>query len=360
MGSPELMRVFIEATAIGDALGATTEFLSFADAAEGVVRGREQGYPWRPIGGGWLNLKAGECTDDTAMSVLLADALDDMVTLDVRRLASLFAQWVKTGPPDVGGTIRAVVAAQGFTTDPLAVSAAYFRRYPDRCGNGALMRNAVCAAAAPDLAHAFRWSLLQGAVTHYHPLWVLCCAMQIWLMWETFEERWPFGWHDDWVEAWHAAWTSWVSNEADEDVKAWLAEVQKDDSLNNAMRAVCDAEFGADEFDPFSIDLGPIQGWALVGLQIAVWAMQWCQRSASQYPFAVPAGLTVCADVFAQRRHRVVGWLPLLGHDADTYGAIAGPMIACGMGKPFGKQFLNHVQVPSLGTLVGADEAFRD
>ena len=56
--------------ALGDALGATVEFMNAAEirAAHGVHR--------ELTGGGWLRLKPGKVTDDTEMSLCLARAIE--------------------------------------------------------------------------------------------------------------------------------------------------------------------------------------------------------------------------------------------------------------------------------------------
>ena len=55
--------------AIGDAIGATTEFMSEEKIKSYYGEIKDM------IGGGWLNLKAGEITDDTQMTICVMDAL---------------------------------------------------------------------------------------------------------------------------------------------------------------------------------------------------------------------------------------------------------------------------------------------
>ncbi|MBA2876250.1 ADP-ribosylglycohydrolase family protein [Thermaerobacillus caldiproteolyticus] len=52
--------------AIGDALGATTEFMNITEIQE------KYGKVTDIIGGGWLNLSPGKVTDDTAMTIAVA------------------------------------------------------------------------------------------------------------------------------------------------------------------------------------------------------------------------------------------------------------------------------------------------
>ncbi len=55
--------------AIGDALGATVEFLTPRE-----IRAR-YGVHRDIVGGGWLNLPAGQVTDDTTMALALGEAI---------------------------------------------------------------------------------------------------------------------------------------------------------------------------------------------------------------------------------------------------------------------------------------------
>jgi len=67
--------------AVGDALGATTEFMTPTE-----VRARF-GIHRKMIGGGWLRLKPGQVTDDTAMSVALSRSVLAAGGWDVRSVA---------------------------------------------------------------------------------------------------------------------------------------------------------------------------------------------------------------------------------------------------------------------------------
>lgn len=59
--------------AIGDAMGATTEFMDENKIKEkyGIVKD--------VIGGGWLDIIAGDVTDDTEMSMCVMDVLMEQV-----------------------------------------------------------------------------------------------------------------------------------------------------------------------------------------------------------------------------------------------------------------------------------------
>ena len=59
--------------AVGDALGATVEFLTPREIR--ATFARDGGVHRQMIGGGWLRLKPGQVTDDTTMALALGDAI---------------------------------------------------------------------------------------------------------------------------------------------------------------------------------------------------------------------------------------------------------------------------------------------
>jgi ADP-ribosyl-[dinitrogen reductase] hydrolase len=150
--------------ALGDALGATVEFMT---PREIVVR---HGGPLREIiGGGWLNLKAGQVTDDTTMSLALGDGLLAAhrrgAPLDAHDMAESFVRWWRGKPVDCGNTCRRGIMrylADGSLQGPLNEGDG---------GNGALMRNLPVALATlghPDNMRSA--SLTQAHITHHHVL----------------------------------------------------------------------------------------------------------------------------------------------------------------------------------------------
>ena len=145
--------------AIGDALGATVEFMTKGEIAAryGVHR--------NIVGGGWLRLAPGGVTDDTEMALALGRSLVRCGQLDIRDICDEFAAWLKAGPIDVGNTCRRGIRryiTQGAVEGPL---------FDGDAGNGAAMRIlpvALATVAHPD--QAAPWSLAQCHVTHHHPL----------------------------------------------------------------------------------------------------------------------------------------------------------------------------------------------
>ena len=138
--------------AIGDALGATVEFMTKREIAA------EYGVHREIMGGGWLRLKPGQVTDDTQMALALGRSLVRCGGLDLRDVCEEFAAWLKSGPIDVGNTCRRGIRryiVHGTVEGTFA---------PGDAGNGAAMRVLpVALATFGDPGKAEAWSLAQGA-----------------------------------------------------------------------------------------------------------------------------------------------------------------------------------------------------
>jgi ADP-ribosyl-[dinitrogen reductase] hydrolase len=145
--------------AIGDALGATVEFMTKGEIAE------RHGLHREITGGGWLRLKPGQVTDDTEMTLALARSLIRKGGLDLGDVCEEFAAWLKSRPIDVGSTCRRGIRryiTEGTTQGP------YF---DGDAGNGAAMRVlpvALTTFGKPPRAE--EWTRAQSHITHHHPL----------------------------------------------------------------------------------------------------------------------------------------------------------------------------------------------
>jgi len=151
--------------AVGDALGATTEFMKPED-----IR-RQYGVHERIRGGGWLNLPPGRVTDDTEMSQCVARAILAKGGWDLAAVAEEFARWLRGNPVDVGSTcrrgIRDYILKRQLSTPPNEWDA----------GNGAAMRVApVALFALGDEELLARLAVEQARLTHNHPLSDASCV----------------------------------------------------------------------------------------------------------------------------------------------------------------------------------------
>lgn len=145
--------------AVGDALGASVEFMTSGEIAE------RYGKHCRMVGGGWLELAPGQVTDDTEMTLCVGRVITDSGGWEVRAVCEEFSRWLRGVPADVGNTCRRGIRryiVDGSTSTP-----------PNEGdgGNGACMRNLPVALATLNDPQAFRtWSLEQCHTTHNHPL----------------------------------------------------------------------------------------------------------------------------------------------------------------------------------------------
>ncbi|MDD4912877.1 MAG: ADP-ribosyl-[dinitrogen reductase] hydrolase [Sideroxydans sp.] len=114
--------------AIGDALGATVEFMTPREIQlQYVVHDKLRG-------GGWLHLKPGQVTDDTTMALALGESIITAGMVDALSVAQAFDEWMRGKPVDIGNTVRRNLLQFRKTGNPEAP-------YSDHdAGNGAAMR----------------------------------------------------------------------------------------------------------------------------------------------------------------------------------------------------------------------------
>ena len=145
--------------AIGDALGATVEFMTAREIAA------RYGVHKRMIGGGWLKLSPGQVTDDTQMSLSLGRSLVRNQGFNLKDICDEFAAWLATGPIDVGNTCRRGI-------NRYIVHGTMQGEYNEGdAGNGAAMRVLPIALSTWNGSEAFtQWTLQQCHITHNHPL----------------------------------------------------------------------------------------------------------------------------------------------------------------------------------------------
>lgn len=125
---------------IGDALGATLEFMT-KDEIKHIY-----GLHTELLGGGYWDLSPGEVTDDTAMTIAVAQGILADSTNPVLSIANNFTQWLKTKPKDIGKICKIVLEegtkkGTSLETEWLAIAEnAHIRSGQRSAGNGSLMR----------------------------------------------------------------------------------------------------------------------------------------------------------------------------------------------------------------------------
>lgn len=154
------------AFAIGDAMGATTEFLT-RDQIK-----KTYGSVDDIIGGGWLHLKRGQVTDDTQMMICVYEGMRGRPTdkaepgyygtLD--NICQKFREWADSNPPDIGNTCRAAIYSSPNTNYFSWIEANEYRQQTHgiyEYGNGGVMRCLVPALMGNQVL-----TLDQAYITH--------------------------------------------------------------------------------------------------------------------------------------------------------------------------------------------------
>lgn len=266
--------------AIGDAMGATTEFMNSAEIRKkyGIVKDI--------IGGGWLHLNPGEVTDDTQMMLCVYRGIRDgngslNRTLDL--ICKEFREWADSFPPDIGGACyRAIYGTN-------EISASKWRKANrDRqrltgvkdYGNGGLMRCLVpCLMDKLDLA------VNQSALTHTNVL----CNIQVKLyydaLWKALNDCKPadIEWHEP---------TGHALN-TERNAEFWLG------STNSFEEAIIGAVNDGGDADTIAALTGGLAG-AYYGAKAI--PSRWVQQL---YPKTVMALMVVSEYILAQYRSKM-------------------------------------------------------
>lgn len=151
------------AFAIGDAMGATTEFMTKDQIKVLFPKGLKD-----IVGGGWLGLPRGEVTDDTEMMMAVAQAYMDAYSMNeevyLLKCCENFTSWMNSHPRDVGNTCRTAIIENGGKPPLTWIASSWDRQTRGNrrdLGNGSLMR-----ALVPSLMGDYKGAIDQGKLTH--------------------------------------------------------------------------------------------------------------------------------------------------------------------------------------------------
>lgn len=157
--------------ALGDALGATTEFMSRSEIRRRWPRGHRE-----IIGGGAFGWAKGAVTDDTEMALCIVRGVrkagtDARVGEIVGAVGDEFMKWRAKNPPDIGNTVRLALDLYEQSGDWGEVAAGVRHALGDRAGgNGALMRTLPISLFWPnDEKRIIEVGLAVSRMTHPHP-----------------------------------------------------------------------------------------------------------------------------------------------------------------------------------------------
>ncbi|MFJ8236367.1 ADP-ribosylglycohydrolase family protein [Ureibacillus sp. NPDC094379] len=156
--------------AVGDALGATTEFMTKEEIKA------QYGKVTEIMGGGVWGLAQGETTDDTAMTLAVVKGIMANPNDPIEEIGKEFLLWEKTDPVDIGITIRTVFGNyQGDWFQ--AAEEAHDQLGGLSAGNGTLMRCLPIALAYSEQTKIDEISATQSKMTHYDDLASEACVI---------------------------------------------------------------------------------------------------------------------------------------------------------------------------------------
>ena len=154
--------------AVGDAMGAPLEFMSAAEIK------RKHGEVREMLGGGWLNVEPGEVTDDTQMTLAVAEGIAAAGADPFKAIGENFLRWYGTRPKDVGNTCASVLSTMAYGRDGYegdwqkAAAQLCTRTNGKTAGNGALMRTVYPALYYRHTSTAEDVAVRIGRMTHWH------------------------------------------------------------------------------------------------------------------------------------------------------------------------------------------------
>lgn len=191
--------------AVGDALGAPLEFMSAKEIQH------KHGTVKEMIGGGWLNVKPGEITDDTQMTIAAALGVAIHPENPEPWAGKHFAEWAMGGPKDIGGTCRSAITnalqmmlgrpdlknCKGLAPYELWEQAAQLTAQQNgnrSAGNGALMRTVYPGLYYTDESRAVEVADRIGRLTHWDDQSAEACILYTKMLYsliENFEKDFP-------------------------------------------------------------------------------------------------------------------------------------------------------------------------
>ncbi len=157
--------------AVGDALGSTVEYLSKEEIK------RRHGQLRDIVGGGWLGLKPGEWTDDSAMTIAVAKGILANPHDPVRRIGENFIEFAKIDHPAMGLFTRLAIRKYNKLKNWQKAAEEIHKEEGLTAGNGALMRTLPVAFMYKDPADIYMMSMMIARMTHWDPEAGLTCCL---------------------------------------------------------------------------------------------------------------------------------------------------------------------------------------
>ena len=321
------MRLLLAGLAAGDCIGSLVEHRPWSIVAERYERHKGAGWPFRAVASGmWTE---GEPTDDTDMAMAIIRAYWRATKWDPRVIAEKFAEWLQAGPKDIGATTSVAINRYISGASWFLAGRPHWERNPHNSANGSLMRNGVVPAFATDELDLITKTVEHAIITHFDPLSVLCCCIHSYLIWDLLHGRESVDWYEELRELWR----TWESSGLSPELQSWLTDVRTHPTAGDTLSMAWDyiEKNGALLTTmPEERDFQAGQGYSFLTLRVAMWAAEWAMKG-EPYTGIIPEPLP--KEPFQETGARTLGWVAMLGYDADTYGSCAGPLVAAVLGN---------------------------
>jgi ADP-ribosyl-[dinitrogen reductase] hydrolase len=167
--------------AIGDALGGTTEFMTSKEVKV------KYGYLTEIIGGGVWELEKGEVTDDTMMTLCVAEGILANPLDPMPYIGEQFMNWYRTDPKDIGNIIRRVLAT--FEGNWFEAAILTDQVMGQSAGNGSLMRCLPVGLVYDNLTEMDKYSRMQSKMTHYDERCNEACSIYNRIVWRLLQNE---------------------------------------------------------------------------------------------------------------------------------------------------------------------------
>lgn len=148
--------------ACGDALGGTLEFIPKEEGE------KLYGYHREITGGGVMKLKEGEVTDDTVMTMAVAEGIIENPEKPIEAIGKRFVEWYNTDPKDIGMTCKDSIG-RFIESGDWDEACLYVHKITGgiTAGNGTLMRCLPVALYYTDYEKMVDITKAQSKITHY-------------------------------------------------------------------------------------------------------------------------------------------------------------------------------------------------
>lgn len=190
-GRQDRIRGALYGVAVGDALGAPLEFMTAEEIlAKYGATVREM------VGGGWLSVVPGEVTDDTQMTLAVADGIAENPENPIPAIGKRFIAWHDSRPKDIGNTCRMAIQTAKLLIASNVDETEAWRRAGEgvaarsngqNAGNGALMRTVYPALYYPR-DEAREKAIAIGAMTHRNESSDKYCSLYVELITDALDD----------------------------------------------------------------------------------------------------------------------------------------------------------------------------